>query len=238
MRRVDQIVEVRAIDCRVAPYEWDFARDEATRIDAHWAETLVAKPALFDGRVLVFHALDLKGDTIAGSCFETGYKAFLSWRDFDFPGAPVVNAFAMPALRSADGAFMLGEMSAGTANGGRLYFPAGTPEPSDADAEGRVDFDANILRELAEETGLVADEIALAPTWTVVFAGPLVAFMKVAQSRLTAAALQERVTSFNASLREPELSRLVPVRGPNDYDLARTPTFMLRYLDGVLPQAR
>ena len=238
MRRVNEIVEVRAIDCRIAPYEWDFARDERARIDAHWAETLVAKPALFDGRVLVFHALDLEGDTIAGSCFETSYKAFLSWRDFAFPGAPVVNAFAMPALRSIDGAFMLGEMSVTTANGGRLYFPAGTPEPSDADADGRVDFDANILRELAEETGLTAAEITLASTWTVVFAGPLVAFMKVAQSRLTAAALQDRVIAFNATVSEPELARLVPVRGRDDYDIARTPAFMLRYLDRMLPQAR
>ena len=238
MRRVNEIIEVRTIDCSIAAYDWDFSRDHAARIDAHWTEVLAAKPTLFDGRVLVCNELTAEDDGIGGRCFETGYKAFLAWRDFGFPGAPVMNAFAMPALRSADGAFMLGEMSATTANGGRLYFPAGTPEPSDADADGRVDFDANILRELAEETGLVADEIMLAPTWTVVFAGPLVAFMKVAQSHLDAAALEDRVTTFNASLAEPELARLVPVRGPSDYDVARMPDFMIRYLGRALPQAR
>ena len=238
MRRVNEIIDVRTIDCRIAPYEWDFPRDQAARIDAHWAELRHAKPGLFDGRVLVASTLDVEGDRISGACFEARYKAFLSWRDFGFPGAPVVNAFAMPALRSADGAFMLGEMSATTANAGQLYFPAGTPEPSDADAAGRVDFDANILRELEEETGLVADEIVLAPTWTVVFTGPRVAFMKVARSGLDAQALQDRLAAFNATQREPELARLVPVRGPADYDSARMPDFMLLYLDRVLAQAR
>ena len=167
-----------------------------------------------------------------------GYKAFLSWRDFGFPGAPVINAFAMPALRSVDGAFMLGEMSPSTANGGRLYFPAGTPEPADVDTDGRVDFEASILRELAEETGLATDEITLASTWTVVFGGPLVAFMKVVQSRLDAASLVKRLAAFNATQRDPELARLVPVRGTSDYDVARMPDFMIRYLDRVLVQAR
>ena len=238
MRRANDIVEVRAINCTIVSYDWDFERDQAARIDAHWDEVRTAKPALFDGRILVSNEINVVGEEISGTCFETGYKAFLSWRDFGFPGAPVMNAFAMPALRSADGAFMLGEMSATTANGGRLYFPAGTPEPSDADAAGRVDFDANILRELAEETGLSADDVTLAPTWTVVFAGPVVAFMKVAQSRLDAAALQERVLLFNTTQSEPELSDLVTVRRRRDYDVARTPDFMIRYLDRMLAQAR
>ena len=238
MRRGNEIIEVRTIDCRVAPYDWDFPRDHAARIDAHWAKLLSAKPALFDGRVLVSSELAVDGDRIGGTCFETNYKAFLCWRDFGFPGAPVINAFAMPALRSIDGAYMLGQMSATTANGGRLYFPAGTPEPADADADGRVDFDANILRELEEETGLTPGEVTLAPTWTAVFAGPLVAFMKVAQSRLDAVKLQARVVAFNAEQAEPELDRLVPVRSPGDYDIKRMPDFMTRYLDTVLGQAR
>lgn len=229
------IVEVAAIDCRVEPFHWAFARDEAAAIDAHWAKLRAQKPALFDGRVLLSHRLAVEGETLVGACFETGYKSFISWRDLGFPGPRVVNCFAMPALRSADGAFMLGEMGPHTANAGMLYFPAGTPEPTDLDADGRVDYEGSILRELAEETGLAADEVALDPAWTLVFAPrPAVACMRVARSRLTAEALQARLAAHNASLAAPELTRLVAVRTTGDLDPGTMPDFMLSYLAHAL----
>ena len=65
---------------------------------------------------------------LAGVYFETDYADFVAWRDFGHPGEPVENCFSMAALRSADGAFLLGEMAAHTVNAGRIYFPAGTPD--------------------------------------------------------------------------------------------------------------
>lgn len=234
MRTERRIVRVARIDHRVAPFDWTFARDEAARIDAHWAEQRRQTPALFDGRVLLAHDLVVEGDCLRGACFETSFKSFLSWRDFGFPGTPVANCFAMAALRSADGAFMLGEMSSRTANAGRLYFPSGTPEPADADADGRVDLDANTLRELEEETGLRPDEVSMEAGWTIVFDGPAVGCMKLVQSRATAPELQARLATFNATQEDPELVRLVPVRSAADYDPDRMPAFVLRYLDLVL----
>ncbi len=228
---------VAAVDVRVERYDWAFAREQAPRLDAHWDALRARKPSLFDGRVLLSHALAIEptgGGVLRGRCFETGYRSFIGWRDFGYPGAPVTNCFALPALRSACGAFMLGAMSATTANAGRLYFPAGTPEPADTDADGRVDFDANILRELAEETGLGADDVTLDPTWRVVRAGPLAALFKVARSPLDAAALQARFAAYRATQAEPELDRLVPVRDAGDFDAERMPAFMLRYLADAL----
>ncbi len=63
----------------------------------------------------------------------------------------------MAALRSADGAFLLGEMAPHTANAGQIYFAAGTPDLSDV-FDGRVDLTASVKRELREETGMAADE--------------------------------------------------------------------------------
>lgn len=233
MRKEKRIVRVARIDHRVVPFDWAFARDEAARIDAHWAEQRRQKPALFDGRVLLAHHLSVEGDCLHGACFETGFKSFLSWRDFGFPGAPVANCFAMAALRSADGAFMLGEMSSSTANAGRLYFPSGTPEPADADADGRVDLDANTLRELEEETGLRPDEVAMEVGWTIVFDGPAVGCMKRVQSSATASELQARLATFNATQDDPELISLVPVKSAADYDSDRLPACVVSYLASV-----
>ena len=235
--RGEDLATVTAIDLRVEPHDWAFARENEARIDAHWAALRLDKPSLFDGRVLLSHALAIEpagGGLLRGRYFETSYRSFIGWRDFGYPGAPVSNCFALPALRSACGAFMLGAMSATTANAGRLYFPAGTPEPADADADGRVDFDANILRELEEETGLGPGDVTLDPTWRVVRAGPLVALAKVARSRLDAEALQARFAAFRATQAEPELDRLVPVRDTGDFDAQRMPAFMLRYLADAL----
>ena len=227
--------QVAAIHCPVEPYDWPFARDEAARIDAHWAGLRAKKPALFDGRVLLARDLAVDGDTLRGICFEASYKSFIGWRDLGYPGPPVVNCFAMAALLAADGAFMLGEMSASTANGGVLYFPAGTPEPADIGIDGRVDYEGSILRELAEETGLLPHEVTLDARWTIVFAPrPAVACMRIARSALDAAALQARLAAHNATNPSPELTRLVAVREPADFDAARMPDFMLIYLAEAL----
>ena len=142
----------------------------------------------------------------------------------------------MPALRGSDGAFLLGRMSAGTANSGRLYFPAGTPEPADVGADGYVDYQGSILRELEEETGIAPSEVTLDPRWTLVFAGPLVACMKMARSPLTSGQLVERVAGFLAEQAEPELDGLVAVASAAHFDEAHMPPFMLHYLEEALRQ--
>ncbi len=226
------IQRVAAIDYRLGVYDWVFARDEAGRIDAHWDAVRREKPGLFDGRVLIANAFAIDpsaGGLLRATGFETNYKPFLGWRDFGFPGPPVYNLFAMGALRAADGAFMLGRMAANTASAGRLYFPAGTPEPSDA-RDGIVDLDGNMLRELAEETGLVASDVAPDEGWTLVLDGPRLACMRGLRSTLTANEMIARFETFRATESDPELDALVAVRSPRDFDESRMPAFMLAYL--------
>jgi 8-oxo-dGTP pyrophosphatase MutT (NUDIX family) len=90
----------------------------------------------------------------------------------DLPSAPTVeDCFSMAALRSSDLAFLLGEMAPLTCRAGRIYFPAGTPDPTDV-FDGRVDLEASARRQLLEETGVDPSETVIAPGWTLVCSRP------------------------------------------------------------------
>jgi 8-oxo-dGTP pyrophosphatase MutT (NUDIX family) len=121
----------------------------------------------------------------------------------------------MAALRGSDGGFLLGVMGRETANAGKIYFPAGTPDPSDV-ADGTVDIAGSVNRELLEETGLDASEMDAEPGWHAVLAGPRVALMKVLRAREDAATLRQRILRHLANERTPELSDVVVVRNPSN----------------------
>ena len=55
----------------------------------------------------------------------------------------------MAALRTRDGAFLLGEMGPHTMNAGKIYFAAGTPDRRDIFGE-KVDLAASVAREMTE----------------------------------------------------------------------------------------
>ncbi len=227
------IERVDAIDARVEPYAWAFERSDAARIADHWAAFTADKPAAFDGRVLLMRqcACETSGaHAIMRSVhFETNFSAFLAWRDFGFPDAGVRNCFSMAALRGSDGAFILAEMGGHTANPGRIYFPAGTPDPGDV-VDGRLDLEGSVRRELEEETGLVAGEVALDDAWLLVDAGPRYACMKGVRIDAPAAEAAREINARIARQREPELSGVRVVRGPRDFDPQRMPDFIIAYL--------
>ncbi len=229
--RIEQIAEIsyRLVEDNV----WRFERDRAAEIEAHWQKRVAENPHLFNGRVLLMHRSEIAETSarhrLEGTCFAADYKAFIAWCDFGFPDAAVANVFAMAALRSADGAFLLGEMGPRTASAGRIYFPAGTPDPNDL-KDGTIDFEGSVRRELKEETGLSRDDVRLDPGWTAVFEGPYIACMKTVRSSLSAAELVARTDRFLAQERDPELARLKPVFSPEDLEADRMPDFMRAYI--------
>jgi len=230
-----RIVKVAELDLGFETAPWAFAENRAEEIAAHWMVRKAALPQLFDGRVLMlgrhFFAQRDDGATIlSGAYFATDYKAFLAWRDFGYPDRAVCNCFSMAALLSSDGAFLLGEMAGHTANGGSVYFAAGTPDPSDIVGE-RVDLAASAQRELYEETGISADEVATAPGWTIVHAPPRIACMKVMRMDQTADSIKTRVDAFLAQDPDAELKRLHIVRGARDLEGLNSPGFIADFIE-------
>jgi 8-oxo-dGTP pyrophosphatase MutT (NUDIX family) len=235
-----RIVEVAELDLRFERRDWPFAEAEAERIAAHWRARRAAQPRLYNGRVLLLgrHAFETRADgaeVLRGAYFETDYAAFLAWRDFGFPDSQVSNGFSMAALVGSDGAFLLGEMAAHTASAGAIYFPAGTPDPGDVFA-GRVDLTASATRELKEETGLETHEVAYGPAWTLVYAPPRIAAMKIMRLAAPAEAIKARVDAFLADDPDAELARMHIVRGPQDIDQRRSPRFIVDFLEYAFAQ--
>jgi len=229
-----RIVEVAELDLDFRPEPWSFAVKRAEDIADHWRNRKLAQPRLYDGRVLLLgsHEFDRRADgasVLRGTYFETSFSAFLAWRDFNFPDAQVCNAFSMAALRTFDGAFLLGEMGSHTANAGSIYFASGTPDPQDV-VSGKVDLAASVERELLEETGLASAEVEIAPGWTLVYAPPRIACMKAMRIDIAACRAKERIDAFLASEVDPELARMHIVATAADIDASRSPTFIVDYL--------
>jgi hypothetical protein len=116
-----------------------------------------------------------------------------------------------------------------TAGGGLLYFPCGTPAPSDLDARGLFDLTDHLSRELHEETGIGFDELDAEPGWSLVRDGCYLGLIRQLTSREDANDLRQRIMRHLAREQEPELSDMIIVRGPAQLD-ARMPTFVTAFL--------
>jgi 8-oxo-dGTP pyrophosphatase MutT (NUDIX family) len=221
-------IDVARVEGRLAPFDWAWAREERDWIDARWAKLHAERPQMFDGRVLMAHRWAQEGDIFRADYFETRFSRFLCWREAGRPGR-VANCFAMAALRAADGAYLLGEMGAHTANAGKIYFPAGTPDADDLVGDA-VDLAGSAVRELGEETGLTPDMIEVEPRWSITQGSGMIACFRPMRLRMGA---EEAVAFIHARLDaqwDRELARIHVVRQADDIDAARMPPFLAAFL--------
>lgn len=229
-----EIVALDRVEARIEAFDWAFARERADAIAAHWAKLTVGKPSMFNGRIMLQHRAAIAGGVFQAGYFEADYAAFLSWRDFgvqsSLPQPTIRNGFAMAALRAADGAFLLGRMGNHTANPGKVYFAAGTPDREDARTDGTLDLAGSVTRELCEETGLTLDEILVEECWTAVIVPGRVAFMRPVGIDLPAEAARALMLERIEAQAEPELSDIVIVRNLADCAAYDMPPFMTSYL--------
>lgn len=224
------IVALARVEAQIEPFDWAFASENRPAIEAHWAKLTFGKPAMFNGKIMLQHRAAIEDGVFQAGYFPADYAAFLAWRDFGQPGPAIRNGFAMAALRAADGAFLLGRMGEHTANAGKVYFAAGTPDHEDVRQDGTLDLAGSVTRELCEETGLGLDEIAVAEGWTAVIVPGRVAFMRPVGIDLPAEAARELILARIAEQEEPELSDIVIIRNLADCAGHDMPPFMTAYL--------
>ena len=223
------IHRVTQLDLSVQPWSWPFADDRRADIEAHFALRRREKPQLWNGRVLLGRHPVFSGDCLRAGYFETDFASFLAWRDWGLPDSGVFNGFGMGALRCSDGAFVLGEMADHTANAGRIYFPAGTPDLDDVKL-GALDIAGSIAREIEEETGLAPADYRAGAHWDCVVSGAAIAMMRILNVDSTGEALRARIEANLARQHQPELVAMHLVRTTADLTAAM-PRFVIAFLE-------
>jgi 8-oxo-dGTP pyrophosphatase MutT (NUDIX family) len=226
---------VAGFDCRVAARSWPFAETNAAVIAQYWEEAKAATPTLFNGRALVAQDLAIDGGMLRATYVEIRYSALLYWRSLGFPtsvGAFI--AFGDGVVVSRDGAVLMAEMGRHTANAGGIFFPAGTPDPSDVRGD-RLDLEGSILREFEEETGIGADLARPTEQRWALIDGPVVSCARRIDVDLDGEDLLAQVRGFLSSENEPELAEVILVRSMADIDRARVPAYAQALLRELVP---
>lgn len=219
---------ITSLDLKLEPFAWPFAKERRAEIDAHFAEKQREKPKLWNGRVLLARKPRFDGPRLSARYFETDFASFLAWRDWGNPDPEVFNGFGTGALRASDGAFLLGEMAPHTANAGRIYFPAGTPDLNDLKGD-TVDIAGSVMRETEEETGLTAAELTAAAHWDCVKIGALIAMIRLLDIDLPADEARARIEANLKRQSHPELSAIHLVRSKGDLN-AHMPHFVTAFI--------
>lgn len=236
-----RITQLAAVTARFVTYDWAFPRENAAAIAAHWQTRIARAPGMFDGTVLLCCDHAVADGAARLDLFATRYATFTYYRDTRhadarIADARIANAFAAIVPWTSDGAVLLGEMGARTANAGQIYFPCGTPDPDDIQGA-RVDLAGSAARELAEETGLALPDEA-ETDWVLLEGEGQLAFLRPVRFPETAARLVARIADHLGAEAEPELAGMHVVRGRDDIDAARMPGFVRAYLADAFPPAR
>lgn len=221
---------IRHIDAGLSPAPWPYARANAAAIAEAWAAATAANPALFDGEVLLIAESRVDGDRFEALYRPVRFSQFLHYMRHGEPDGHTRNGFALAGLTSADGALLMGVMGGHTANAGKIYFPGGTPDLSDV-ADGRVDLDGSVRRELAEETGMTAADVSFEPGFWMAEDDKRCIFVKTVRSPLGADELRRIILERLSRQAEPELAGIHIVRSADDLCPERMPPFQLAYAE-------
>ena len=185
-------------------------------IDAHWQMAIAANPKYFNGTIIVGADVQHAPTTLIATCHAMQFKDFLYWRHRGKPDWGFVDLFGSAVIRARGGEILLGVAGPTTMNAGSAYCVGGFIDQRDCNANGRVDIEASIARELEEETGLNGTTTVRAPGTWVTVDQRVVSIGQVFQSPADATALRAAILNFSNASVERELADVIIVRSIAD----------------------
>ena len=178
----------------------------------HWQQRQKQNPALFNGRIFILLRHHVADSQLIGEYAPTDFASYLYWREHDYCDASVRDGFGSAILRSAEGDILLGCAGAHTINAGRAYLPGGFVDARDVRADGTVDIDASVAREVLEETGILWSEFERRSGYWLSLSGPLLSIGIELVHADQSETLRRRITDHNAREERPEIAEILILR--------------------------
>lgn len=208
-----RLFRLTAAHIRVLPEPHPVYAEKRAEIEANWRDEVARNPNLFNGRLILLRRMTLEGDRVEAVGHEVPYSTHLWWRRQP-ARMGAFHAFSWAVPLSSDGALMAIRMGPSTANPGLVYCAAGSLEPEDI-VDGTVDLEANMRREVAEETGLdLSDALADREGWAA-FRNNTLMMCRFYRFPWTAAEIIDRVRAHMAVDHEQEIDDVIAIRDAN-----------------------
>ncbi|MCK8781019.1 NUDIX hydrolase [Rhizobium sp. NTR19] len=204
------VFDVSDVELRVREDDHPLFLANRAAIDGNWHKELAANPALFDGRMVLYHSTARTEDRIIAQGHIVPYRAFLWWRKQpERQGAIHIHAY--PVLQSSDGALIAIKMGAHTANAGLVYFACGSFEAEDV-FNGICNADHNMRREVLEETGLDLQDARTDTGFHVSHIRRAITLFRLYRFNLTAAEMVAKIEQHMTVAEDKEIAGVVAIR--------------------------
>ncbi|MGH6760064.1 MAG: NUDIX hydrolase [Phyllobacterium sp.] len=145
------IIPIKDVAVRVVDEPLHYEIENRDSIEQGWDREYARNPHLFNGPLYLAETAELSSGLFQATFQRTRYATLLHWRK-DISQQRPWHIFGVGVIVSADNCLIAGRMAPRNAVAGRIYFPAGSIDDNDV-VDGMVDYDRNMLREVAEETG-------------------------------------------------------------------------------------
>jgi 8-oxo-dGTP pyrophosphatase MutT (NUDIX family) len=204
------VFHVKSVRMHVLAGDHPFHIAERKAAAENWVQEVAAKPALFDGRMVLQRRIGLGEDGLFSEGYIVPFSSFLWWRKQpERQGG--LHIYAYPVLESSDGALIAIRMGEHTANAGMVYFACGSFEPEDV-ADGFCDPDRNMRREVLEETGIDLQDATVSPGYYVAHFRRAVTLFRLFRFELTADEMIARIEGHMQIAEDKEIAGPVAIR--------------------------
>jgi 8-oxo-dGTP pyrophosphatase MutT (NUDIX family) len=208
------ILPIDRVDVRLDSAPHPFENRYAAEIEANWQREKSANPAVYDGQMVLLSSLSHRDRQLQGRSHTIRFATFLYWRQHN-SYASAEHAYAHAALVTADNALLAIRMGPHTSNAGRVYFAAGSFEPTDF-RDGLVDLHFNMKREVGEETGLDIGVLRRDPGYHAFSERAGTVIFRRYYLEEDAVTIARKVVEFVAGEADPEIEGPVIIRHADD----------------------